>query len=115
MLTSTVPVFAAEEQQKTETNEKKYVDRSEITVEFFGARWHQEEFRTLMWDIYNTFGFDITLEIMNIQLPSPHNHEWLLGNVDFYVNALFNHLWLGANGHNSISSKFMIYGPSTLD
>ena len=117
MVTSTVPAFAAEGQQPAETTEKKYVDRSEIYVEVFDGKikMYQEEYRKFMWGLYNAVGFDITLEYMNLTIPSPHNYEWLKGNVDFYVNALFNQLWLQANGYNSFDQQFAIYGPSSLD
>lgn len=110
-------IFAAEEQQQqtSENTEKKYVDRSEIYITVFGERFYQEEYRKFMWSIYDSYGFDVTLAFMNEILPSPHNYEWLKGNVDFYVNAIFNLMWLQKNDNLTTKNKYSIYGQSTLD
>ena len=55
-----------------------------------GDQWFtQEEYRSMMWTIYDKFGYDATLAFMNTILPTYHNKIWLDGNVNYYVDCLF--------------------------
>lgn len=68
------------------------MENDEIEVMLFDQRVDKETFREVMWGIYNTYGDDITLQLMYLILPTPDNEIWLRGNINYYTDCLFSKL-----------------------
>ena len=68
------------------------VENDEIEVLLFKQWADKETFREVMWGIYNTYGNDVTLAVMNRLLPTPDNKIWLIGNINYYTDCLFSKL-----------------------
>lgn len=82
--------------------------KSEVTVDFFGERLHEDEFRSIMHAIYDSIGKDATVEFVIDLTKSPHSYEWVSGGIDYFVDCYFMQSWREMNGLLKGEAQFFI-------
>ena len=94
----------------TPASAKEYkVYKNDVTVNFFGERLPEEEFRAIWNDIYNSFGADVTIEMIEEMYGNPHAEEMIrTGGPNFFVDCTFMQTWRDMNGLLTGGCKFYI-------
>jgi hypothetical protein len=84
------------------------VYKNDVTVDFFGERLPEAEFRAIMHKIYDSTGIDATIEFVKILSNSPHSEEWIRCGIDFFVDCYFMQTWRDINGLLVGASQYYI-------
>ena len=91
-------IFSCDGQLMASSLPEYKVYKNDITVEWLGAIWTHDEFSKAWTAIYEAFGADITIIMIEDYTRSPHSEEWIrVGGPQHFADCWFQQHWYDAN------------------
>lgn len=88
---------------------KYKVYKNNVTVKMYGEDFTHDEFEKLWMLIYESFGADVTIEMVKEYTNSPHSEEWIrVGGPEHFVDCWFQLHWYAMNDMNDTCYKYYI-------